>query len=139
MRSLSLDPPALAKAAEAFVGVPFRLHGRDPATGLDCIGLLDASLKACGAQCRLPNGYVLRTGAWPDLPTIAANLGFWPAQGLMRPGDVCLLRPSSAQLHLAIAGVSQGTLVEAHAGLRRVVISPLQHPHPVTSLWRLAP
>jgi hypothetical protein len=27
----------LANAAAGFLGVRFRLHGRDPATGLDCI------------------------------------------------------------------------------------------------------
>ena len=33
-----MSAQALAEAAAALVGSRFRLHGRDPATGLDCIG-----------------------------------------------------------------------------------------------------
>ena len=39
---------ALARAAAGCLGVRFRLHGRDPATGLDCLGLLGAALVATG-------------------------------------------------------------------------------------------
>ena len=36
--------PALASAAEALVGARFRLHGRDPATGLAGLCVLAAAL-----------------------------------------------------------------------------------------------
>ena len=42
---------SLALAAEALEGAPFRLHGRDPVTGLDCIGVLAQSLEAFGQKC----------------------------------------------------------------------------------------
>ena len=45
---------ALAAAAESLVGTRFRLHGRDPDTGLDCVGLLAASLAAKEAATAPP-------------------------------------------------------------------------------------
>jgi cell wall-associated NlpC family hydrolase len=110
----------LARAAAALVGVPWRLHGRDPATGLDCIGLLGAAL---GQDDGLPTGYPLRlrrlAGWLPD----PASLGFVPACGGAHPGDVVLLRLGPAQHHLGIAADPSGW-IHAHAGLRRVVHQP---------------
>ena len=39
---------AIAAAARALVGVPFRLQGRDPVLGLDCVGLVGAAMRAAG-------------------------------------------------------------------------------------------
>ena len=41
---------ALAIAAGELVGSPFRLQGRDPAHGLDCIGLVLVSLARIGIE-----------------------------------------------------------------------------------------
>ena len=35
---------ALATAAEQLIGIPFRLHGRNPETGLDCVGVVAAAV-----------------------------------------------------------------------------------------------
>ncbi len=35
----------LAAAALNLIGTPFRLHGRDPATGLDCVGLVAEAMR----------------------------------------------------------------------------------------------
>jgi cell wall-associated NlpC family hydrolase len=40
--------PGLATAAETLVGSRFRLHGRDPETGLDCVGVVAAAMAAIG-------------------------------------------------------------------------------------------
>lgn len=136
---MPIDPRELARAAESFVGVRFRLHGRDPATGLDCVGLLAASLSACDLPDPLPNGYALRTGSWPDIARIAAALAMAPGEPPLEPGDLCLTRPSPVQLHLAIAGTRPGSWVEAHAGLRRVAITPLPTPPRLAGLWRAIP
>lgn len=128
---------ALARAAEQLVGCRFRLHGRDPATGLDCIGLLAASLEACGRAATLPTGYPLRLtrldGWMPD----ARTLGFAPAASAVEPGDVMLVVPGPAQFHLAIAGRDGGT-IHAHAGLRRVVHTASLPDGPLAGHWRLA-
>ncbi|MFM5906091.1 MAG: hypothetical protein ACKOPO_00640 [Novosphingobium sp.] len=127
----------LARAAEALVGVPFRLHGRDPASGLDCIGLLECALRSVGFEVRFPNRYSLRTSTWGGLETIAGTIGFSAASGPVLAGDICLLRPCATQMHFAIAGLKPGTQVEAHAGLRRVVIAPLANPDLQIRRWRM--
>jgi hypothetical protein len=113
----------LADAAAALVGTPFRLHGRDPATGLDCIGVLVAALSRIGRPPSLPNGYALRSRTVPDFAAIAARLGMVRAETATEPGDVILARTSPCQVHLLIAARGTG-FVHAHAGLRRVVLSP---------------
>jgi hypothetical protein len=125
----------LAAAASALVGTPFRLHGRDPRTGLDCIGVLAAAL---GREGPLPNGYALRTLCHPDFTGIAAKLGLVPACGAVLTGDVLVLRPSPCQFHLAIAASAQ-SVVHAHAGLRKVVAGPLPAGWPLVGHWRLQP
>lgn len=130
------DGRALARAAEALAGTRFRLHGRDPATGLDCIGLLAAALAAIGRAAPLPTGYALRSHRLPALDGIAAACGLAEAQGALRPGDVMMLRVGPCQHHLAIAARGGG-LVHAHAGLRRVVVMPGPPGWPVLRRWRL--
>lgn len=125
----------LAEAAERLVGTPFRLHGRDPANGLDCVGLIGAALAAIGRPVRLPNGYRLRTTGVGHLLEQAEFAGFVETSGVPRPGGVLLMRPGPVQHHLGIAG-TRGGFVHAHAGLRRVVLSPAL-PWPVERQWRL--
>ena len=95
--------PDFARAAQALVGCPFRLHGRDPATGLDCIGLLESAMIACGLSASLPVGYTLRTGTWRGLAEIAAGLGFIEHSGPFAAGDVVLFQPSPMQLGRRVA------------------------------------
>ncbi len=126
-----------ARAAESLLGTPFRLHGRDPATGIDCIGLLSCSFAACGINAALPTGYSLRTGRWDGLDVFAYQLGFGECRGPFQPGDIGLFQPSAAQLHFAISSHSTSGFVEAHAGLRRVVISPSPSRYLQLRHWRL--
>lgn len=127
---------ALAAAAEALAGARFRLHGRDPATGLDCIGVLAAALAAIGRPAPLPTGYALRARRLPALAGIVSACGFGGAEGAVRPGDVMLLRVGPCQYHFAIA-LAGGRFVHAHAGLRRVVVAPGPPPWPILRRWRL--
>lgn len=126
----------LAAAAEKLAGAPFRLHGRDPATGLDCIGVLAAALTAAGCGGRLPNNYTLRSHAMPDTSQIARVCGFIPAVDRIETGDVVICRVGPCQFHLAIA-LGGNRFVHAHAGLARVVITPGPLPWPVIQHWRL--
>lgn len=111
----------LSDAALALVGTRFRLHGRHPGIGLDCIGLLDAALRAGGHSAALPNGYALRSRAIPDFRSLSAAIGLEPCSGELRPGDVVIVRPAICQHHLLIHAGPSG-FVHAHAGLRRVVL-----------------
>lgn len=110
----------VAQAAGRLVGVPFRLHGRDPGTGLDCVGVLASAIGTGGRAWTWPNGYALRHARTPDLCGFADSLGFVPASGAVLRGDVVALRPGPGQVHFAIATAGQ-RFVHAHAGLGRVV------------------
>jgi len=113
----------LVEAARRFVGAPFRLHGRDPATGLDCVGLVAAALAAMGRTPIVPRTYALRNSDITNLLGFAAANGFEDIGGPVEPGDLVLVRPGPAQFHLLIAERS-GSFIHAHAGLRRVVRMP---------------
>lgn len=126
----------LARAAEALVGVSFRLHGRDPATGLDCLGVLVAAFAACGRALVVPTGYRLRMQEPRGMDALAAAAGLAEAEGAIEPGDVMMLRVGPGQYHAAIA-VRAGH-VHAHAGLRRVVLTPGMPAATVLRHWRLA-
>jgi cell wall-associated NlpC family hydrolase len=127
----------LANAARRFAGSPFRLHGRDPATGLDCIGVLAAALKDAGMPAPLPTGYSLRSRSIAGLETIAAQCGFGPATGAIEAGDVVLAQPNACQFHLLIA-LEQGSFVHAHAGIGRVILSAWPQDWRIVSHFRLA-
>ena len=124
----------LAAAAEALVGAPFRLHGRDPATGVDCVGVV---LTALGTRVKV-RGYGLRNRSIAPFLELAAASGFAPHDGPTERGDLLLVRPGPGQHHLLIAAAPD-RFVHAHAGLRRVVLQPGPLAWPVECVWRLNP
>ena len=135
---MSSSRNALASAAINLVGSPFRLHGRDPASGLDCVGLVDAALAATGRRPVAPTGYGLRNldiGQW--LPSAGAS-GLMPGCGPIRAGDILLIALPHCQHHLVIAADAE-SVVHAHAGLRRVVRQPLDPDWQISIRWRAAP
>lgn len=127
---------ALACAAEALVGTRFRLHGRDPAGGLDCIGLFAAAMAGIGRPIAAPNGYAPRLRDLAAFRPLAATWGFAEAEGAPEPGDVLMFGVGPVQFHLAIAA-HDGLFVHAHAGLRRVVLGPAGTDWRPAGHWRL--
>lgn len=138
---------AVVAAARRAIGVRFRLHGRDPAYGLDCVGLAAlairaGAIRAGGGLTIIPTGYALRSG---DSEAAAAMID---AAGLIRadhcrlgpqPGDLLLCRAGPGQLHLVIdSGAPGGGFIHADAQLRRVVERPGPPPWPIIGRWRLA-
>lgn len=114
--------------ALALVGARFRLHGRSPETGLDCVGVA-----ALAVGIEVAGGYALRGG---DVDGVAARIR---AAGLVAvsaalPGDVMLMRTGPGQLHLAVK-TARG-FVHADAGLRRVVERPGDPEWEVLGVWR---
>ena len=126
-----------AFAAERLVGTPFRLHGRDPATGVDCIGLVACALEAAGLRADPPQGYMLRNTKLGVHVDKAGKSGFTPVAGPVIRGDLLLVRPGPAQHHLIVA-LGKARVVHAHAGLRRVVVQAADTGWPVLKHWRLA-
>lgn len=115
--------------ARACLGARFRLHGRDPATGLDCVGL---AAWAHGLSA-VPTGYRLRAGSAAMYSTLLAASGLRPVATAL-PGDVLLCASGPGQFHLGVA--SETGLIHADAGLGRVVERPGAPPWPVVSRWR---
>jgi len=126
---------ALAAAAEALEGCRFRLHGRDPATGLDCIGVLAAALERSGRTASLPATYTMRTAMPGRLDVIAKDCGMGLASGPVRAGDVVLVRISACQFHLLLA-LGPARFIHAHAGLRRIVKHQGTPAWPIVGHWR---
>ncbi|MEO0061503.1 MAG: hypothetical protein RLZZ08_63 [Pseudomonadota bacterium] len=126
----------LARAAEAFVGVPFRFGGREPATGLDCVGLVLAALKAIGRTIPDVPSYRLRQTSIDRFLPLLPECGFTEIAGDWQPGDVVLVAPGPAQHHLLVRG-SGPFAIHAHAGLRRISMTPTPLPWPTLRNWRI--
>jgi cell wall-associated NlpC family hydrolase len=128
----------LARAARALIDVPYRCNGRDPATGLDCLGVVAAALAAIGRAASLPPRSTLRRRNLPEIGAIARAAGLDDADGAVEPGDILLVRCSPVQWH-ALVAVATERFVHAHAGLRRVVLSPADRTWTHAGHWRLPP
>jgi hypothetical protein len=130
-------PPgeALAAAAASLLGTRFRLHGRDPATGLDCVGLVAEALRRCGHEPVAPAGYRLRALDLQPLLHFAEANRLGPASGAVVAGDVILAHLHGVQPHLLLAAAAG--FIHAHAGLGRVVLQPGACQWPIVGRWRL--
>lgn len=140
---------ALAGAAQQLVGSPFRLHGRDKETGLDCVGLLLTALGQLGRRVELGFDYRLKGRLQAGMAEAARRAGFElvtdgpagvpgsdKAASDVLAGDVMLIAVGPCQLHLAIAA-SDGGVIHAHAGLRAVVHQPEWPAGQIIFHWRL--
>jgi murein DD-endopeptidase / murein LD-carboxypeptidase len=127
-----LAPPARAggeQIALSLVGVPFRLHGRDAATGLDCVGV--AALVFGVAQ--VPRGYSVRTADGLGVAALIDAAGLKRARRDPAAGDLVLLKSGPAQCHLVV--MTDAGFVHADAGVGRVVETPGPPPWPVIAIW----
>jgi cell wall-associated NlpC family hydrolase len=125
----------IAQRADELVGCPFKLHGRNPDVGIDCVGVVAAALaKHCGTLV-IPHDYAMRGDYMERISSIFDRDCFGSiVGGTVQSGDVILCRPACGQLHFAV--IATGGAVHAHAGLRRVVLTPLPLPWPVVGHWR---
>jgi hypothetical protein len=99
------------------------------ADGLDCIGLAALAIGVRDA----PRDYALRGASIRRLTDELKAAGLSAADAMVA-GDLLVLAPGRAQLHL---GVFTGSgLVHGDAMLRRVVERPLPLPWPVLGIWR---
>ena len=117
------------------VGTRFRFQGIDPATGLDCVGLVWAAYAAAGVPLQRPRAYPLRGWEGERVEAALTAAGLVPAVDGLRIGDVALIALPARQFHLALTGLD--ALIHAHAGLRRVVETPVDASALKAPRWRL--
>jgi len=124
---------AIVVAARGCVGTRFRLQGRTPGLGLDCIGVVLAAAQGAGVRLADRRDYRLGGDGQGDLDrALAAQLIPVPVPAA---GDVLAFAPAAGTRHLGVwTGV---TLVHAHAGLRRVVEGPVDPGWRALGAWRL--
>jgi cell wall-associated NlpC family hydrolase len=100
-----------------FVGVPWVSGGRDPATGLDCWGLVICAAKACFAL-QLPDyhGYT-DAEALEQTAQLFANRDQWQKipEGAEQPGDVVVLKLAGTPGHAGLL-VGYGLMLHTMAG-----------------------
>ena len=127
----------LACAVQSYLGASFRLHGRDPITGFDCLGLVMVALRDIGRSVSLSVPYGLRNLDPVRLLALPASAGLVEVmEPELAEGDVLVLEVGPAQLHVAVVALGGG-IIHAHAGLRRVVRTPFPLPWPLVGQWRL--
>lgn len=126
---------AVAEAARALVGARFRRQGRDPASGLDCVGLAAAALRGAGLTVETGEDYAQRGGDPGRIVRRIEAAGLVPVDpASAQAGDLLLLAAGPAQHHLAI--LTGTSFVHADAGLRRVVETPGRPRWPVIAAFR---
>lgn len=120
--------------ARTMLGVRFRLQGRSPENGLDCVGLVIAAYSGAGIPLRAIDDYALR--GFPKEQALAAmdSAGFERVDDRVRAGDVALFALPARQLHFALLAPDQ--LIHADAALRRVAAAPLTRLPPAMARWR---
>lgn len=135
--------------ARQFVGVPWKHQGRDPATGIDCVGLVVLYLRQLGIEPddRADYGPDPDGSLWAE---ICRCLGAPVATGRgsareARAGDVVVLEfTSRAPRHVGIVSEFQGAPHLIHADsaktVRKVVEIPLDRrwASRIVGVWRIA-
>lgn len=123
---------AIVGRARSLVGTRFRPQGREPATGLDCVGLLLCVFDLPDGEVR--HDYRLRGFYRRELETELFRFFRRVSATERRCGDVLLCAVAPNQMHLAInCGVS---FVHADARLRKVVETPGGPGWPVLANFR---
>lgn len=127
----------IAKRALDLVGVSYKLGGRCPRAGLDCIGVVALALVDHIRPDEVPCDYILR-GEYLERISVFFDRADFQSLTLeiLEPGDLLLCQTAPRQLHMAV--LTEHGVVHAHAGLRRVVLTPLPLPWPMVGRWCVA-
>jgi lipoprotein Spr len=127
----------IAFRANAQLNTPFRFRGRTPGVALDCVGLVLTALGPIAETTVDCPSYSLRGDFRRAISSGFAQLPFHLISESEpgRDGDIILASAGPSQLHLMVAANSGW--VHAHAGLGRVVFTPLWPGWPIIHRWRL--
>jgi lipoprotein Spr len=121
-----------AARARALVGTRFRPQGRQPETGLDCVGLVLSTFGISGDVVR--RDYRLRGDYRRELlAELSGRFRRIPASRA-QAGDVLVLKVAADQLHLAVMTMSGFVHADARRG--RAVESPGPPAWPIVAVYR---
>lgn len=117
--------------ARALRGCRFRLQGRDPRHGLDCVGL---AVVVYAIRDDFRRDYRLRGGHLSEMRRALARDFRRISNLARRPGDLLLWSVATDQLHLGTC--AGGSFVHADAGIGRIVETPGEAPWPLIGIFR---
>jgi cell wall-associated NlpC family hydrolase len=126
--------PAIIVAVRACVGTRFRVQGRVPGLGLDCVGVVLVAAAAAGMMVAPPLAYALAADNREYLDHALAEAGCQPVAAALA-GDILVFAPAPLRRHLGV--MTAAGMVHAHAGLGRVVEGPIDLTWPIVGRWRL--
>jgi murein DD-endopeptidase / murein LD-carboxypeptidase len=125
----------IAAQAIELLGVPFRFRGRRADSGLDCIGAVVEALSRADICLDVPGDYTLRGDFRARIDAFFDRSDFVAIEpGAFSAGDIVLCEAGPRQLHFGV--ITRSGLVHAHAGLGRVVLTPLPLPWGIAACWR---
>lgn len=107
----------VVSAARSYLGVKFRLHGRDR-TGLDCVGLLYRVLSDLGMKIPDDTDY----DRHPNVEKLQRTLDAYSVRAMSSipcNGQVLKIRQFIFPMHVAILAVDQGRATIIHANVKR--------------------
>lgn len=118
--------------ARSLIGTRFRVQGRNPRLGVDCVGLAMLAYDVDGLAVR--SDYRLAGDHQRELMAGLADRFRRVARTRLRTGDLMLIRIADRQLHLAVR-TEDGFV---HADVRRgVVETPGMPVWPIIGAYRL--
>lgn len=120
--------------ARQALGTPFRLHGRKLESGVDCVGLVAAVLERAGIIVPPLPRYAMRNLTTAQFAPLIKQLSLASVNGPLSAGDILVLKPAPAQLHLGI--MTSCGLIHADARLGKVVLSPARPDWPLITVLR---
>lgn len=129
---MSFRPDVIVARARALSGSRFRPQGRDPRSGLDCVGLVLSTFAIPPDEVR--RDYRLRGRHRAEVEKALGQRFRKVGRKQRRAGDVLLCAIAPDQLHLAIS--CGASFVHADARLRRIVETPGDPPWPVIGAFR---
>lgn len=104
-------------AAQLHFGVPY-LWGGNSVLGIDCSGLVQAALTACGLDCPGDSDLQRSLGAElpPDAPPQRGDLWFWKGHVATVVDDTTLIHANAHHMAVVYEGLTQATLRIAAQG-----------------------